>query len=220
NRPVNIVFALLALLYVGRFHHRGIVWFSAFPVLLGSLLVSYNLSNFNTLSGGYGQITPFSALTTGIVENNHNGLLGILISPNRGLFVYTPFALFSLWGGILLWKHRGDLLLRYLSLGVIAQILIYGSYLGWSGGWCYGPRYLTDISPFLSFLLVPLLPFHRLSVLTRGLFVSAVLWSVAIQAIGAFYYSYQWDATPFHVDLQLERMWDWRDTQILRTIKA
>jgi hypothetical protein len=43
NRPPNIVFASLALVYVWRYHYQALARFLLFPGLIGSLLLIYNL---------------------------------------------------------------------------------------------------------------------------------------------------------------------------------
>src|SRR5215204_6750535 len=107
-----------------------------------------------------------------------------------------------------------------MSLGVAAQILFYGKYQMWWGGWCFGPRFLTDINPFLCFFLVPILPLIQRGLL-RGLFMTTVVFSVAVQMTGAFCYSAQeWDASPITVDTQPERLWDWHDTQLWRSLQS
>ena len=63
--------------------------FGAFPVAVGAVVAAYNLHIFGRITGGYGNAfgAPFWP-----------GLAGLLVSPARGLFVYTPVALFSLLG--------------------------------------------------------------------------------------------------------------------------
>ncbi len=100
NRPPNVLFALLALVYVWRFHRWRVLSFLLCPLLIGIPLLAYNFSYFGTLTGGYG-IEPTTRTMTilkGLLSLSSEGLLGILFSPNRGLLLYTPFTLFSLWG--------------------------------------------------------------------------------------------------------------------------
>src|SRR4030095_8521599 len=83
------------------------------------------------------------------------GLGGILLSPGRGLFVYSPVLLCSFLGIALAWRDRGDPLLRALSVGIFPTLLLYGKWINWWGGGSYGPRLLADLTPFLSVCLVP-----------------------------------------------------------------
>ena len=220
NRPPLLLFSLLALVYVWRFHRLARVRFLLCPVLLSALLLLYNLAYFGSFTGGYGDVLPATTISKGLLSTDIEGVVGLLVSPNRGLLVYTPFAFFSFWGGLSLWLRRSDPLLRYLSLGVIGQIVLYGKYQMWWGGWCFGPRFLTDVAPFLCFFLVPILPRLIKGSLLRSLFVVAVLLSVTVQVTGAFLYtSMNWDASPVSVDVMPERLWDWHDMQILRSLQ-
>jgi hypothetical protein len=220
-RPTNIILSLLGLMYVWRFHRRETVRFLLWPVIIAIPLVSYNLFYFGGITGGYGVIELTSSMLLGnFLRLDYEGLLGILFSPSRGLLIYTPFVLFSFWGGILLWRDRTFApLLRYMSLGVLSQVFLYGKYSVWWGGWSYGPRLLTDICPILCLMLVPVLPLFRRRIV-HGVFIIASLLSIAVQIIGAFCYNNGWDAIPVSVDARPQRLWDWHDTQILRALQS
>jgi hypothetical protein len=72
-----------------------------------------------------------------------------------------------------------------LLAGILAQLLIYAR-SEWRGGSCYGPRYLTDVLPLATWMLGPVV--ESLAPLPLALFRWAALFSVAVQAIGAFCY--------------------------------
>jgi len=91
----------------------------------------------------------------------------------------------------------------------------------WWGGHCWGPRYLTEMMPFLTLLLVPALDSVMAGAWKRRLFVCLVLYSASLQFIGAFCYPRGfWDDTPISADLHSERFWDWSDNPINRTIRG
>ena len=221
NRPPNLVFALLALAYVFVRHRSGLLKFLAGPIPVAALLLGYNLYFFGSLAGGYGNLpeTEASSLVQQLSKPELDGLLGILWSPNRGLFVFAPFTLFAFWGLALIWSRRGDPLLRAMSLGVLALIFFYGSFIQWWGGFCYGPRMLADILPFLTFLLIPVVPLLRNRWLL-GLFVIACAWSVFVQAVGAFNYTGQWDVWALAVQRDESLIWAWHDNQILMSLRS
>jgi hypothetical protein len=53
----------------------------------------------------------------------------------------------------------------------------------------------------------------------RRAFAALALYSLLIQAIGAFFYPKgHWDAGPPGVDQAPARLWDWRDNPIARTV--
>jgi hypothetical protein len=48
-----------------------------------------------------------------------------------------------------------------------------------------------------------------------------VAWSVAVHAVGVLCYpGGDWNGSPFDVDRAHERLWDWRDSQIARTVRS
>lgn len=69
------------------------------------------------------------------------GFAGIWLSPPRGLLTCYPIVLFALWG---LWRRRE---LRPLALAILAESLLIGCWWAWEGGWCPGPRMLSDATP-------------------------------------------------------------------------
>ncbi len=154
--------------------------------------------------------------TTGSFSLRSGGLHGLLISPNRGLLIFSPVVALALAGvpGLLKSGWRSPLLLCTTAAAV--QYLLYGSYAVWWGGHTFGPRYALDILP----LLVPLGMVAMGRIEGRLLRAGASLllaWSIGVAALGAFVYpSERWNTDPLDVDRHHERLWDWSDTQIAR----
>jgi hypothetical protein len=152
---------------------------------------AYNVNAFGSLTGGYVSlgVTSSQFWSTALLR----GVAGLLVSPGKGLFVFSPFLLFLLflpWLGRG-WAHPKDKLLTAAALaGVALQVVVFAK-TNWRGGWCYGPRYLTDALPILVWALVPVV--QRLRGLAKVVFVAAVAVSVAIQWIGAFRYDFSSD---------------------------
>jgi hypothetical protein len=91
----------------------------------------------------------------------------------------------------------------------------------WWGGWTFGPRYLTDLVPFLTFFLALVWRDAVSRVALRATLAVCIALAIFVQIIGVFYYpAGAWDSTPVTVDDQPSRVWDWRDPQLLRTWKA
>ncbi len=79
-------------------------------------------------------------------------LAGVLISPGRGLFVYAPLLLLSVFSlGLFFRRHPGETLVIVGS--VAAYIVILAAWPKWWGGWGWGPRFLL---PFIPYLILPL----------------------------------------------------------------
>lgn len=123
------------------------------------------------------------------------GLAGVLFSPGRGLFVYSPAALFALPGAYRALRDFRHHPLSPFVAGAIALIPLYAKWGTWWGGWCYGPRLLLDALPVLCALLGLDLSRWLRSKATRALFGVAVAWSVFTAAVGASAYDLVgWDA--------------------------
>jgi hypothetical protein len=211
NRPQMAVFALLALLFVWVRHRRHVLAFAAVPALVGVLLLAYNRAVFGGLTGGYGGFGHFDAP---LLE----GVAGLVVSPNRGLLVYTPIMLFAFWGAVRVWRVEAPAWLRWLSAGVLLHVLVYAKFREWWGGYTYGPRYFTDVLPaliiFLVYGLVPLCRARAVPVLAAAL----ALYGVGVQAIGVYAADDRWNREPAPLEVHPDRVWDWSDLQIVRAL--
>jgi hypothetical protein len=145
-----------------------------------------------------------------------DGAAGLLVSPNRGLIVFSPVVLVAFAG---MWlARRGPMALGtgWWSIAAIVQFIAYACYSMWWGGHTYGPRYLVDI-------LIPLAPAAAIGVgwvaavrWRRMAALLAVAWSMLVAATGAFCFPHdRWNSEP-DVDRHHERIWDWSDLQIVR----
>jgi hypothetical protein len=82
-------------------------------------------------------------------------------------------------------SDRDRALTAALLAGILAQLVVY-SRSDWRGGTCYGPRYLADLLPLATWMLAPVV--ESLAALPLALFRWVVVFSVAVQAVGAFCY--------------------------------
>jgi hypothetical protein len=209
-RPPDVLIALPLGAYVLRHYPRqawGFLLCGLPPVLFQ---LWYNATYFDNplrtqfpLLGGELWGSPF-----------WEGLAGILLSPGRGLFVYSPVFLLSLPGIILAWRRNADPLLRYLSVGAVLTVILYSKWAMWWGGHAYGPRLLADLTPILVLFLYPLAGFLHRSLALKGLLVVLVSWSVSAHAIGAFRNDSLWNAY-MEVDRFPQRLWSWTDNQLV-----
>jgi hypothetical protein len=168
----------------------------------------YNLTYFGTPTRSQ---FPFDAglFSTPLAE----GLYGVLLSPWKGLFVYSPIFLLSIVGAVLAWRPGGDGLLRALSIGVALNIALYAKWMFWNGGATAGPRILGDLFLPLTMLLLPVVPWVRASrtalALAGGLLAVSVI-SHTVVATRSFQHR---DMNEFN-----ERIWLWRYHPIAATI--
>lgn len=179
--PLTIAFSAYAFLWAGR-RAMGFVAAAAVPVLLAA---AYNLVMFHNLTGGYGAIGLAS--TAFFAKPLLPGLAGLLLSPGKGLFTFSPFLLFLpfLFPRALAERDRRTLVVC-LTAGVGLQLLLYAR-SDWRGGYSFGYRFLTDLMPILIWMLAPILA--SLGRPARAAFVACCLVSVWVQSIGAFEYT-------------------------------
>lgn len=151
-------------------------------------LLAYNYGRFGALlSTGY----HFEA-GEGFTANWLLGLWGLVFSPYRGLFWYTPLALASViaWPGFLR-RHRAE---GWLLLAItVILISLFGKWWMWWGGFAWGPRFLAPLSPLFVLVLLPWLADGPRRLWARGALGVLVAVSVLVQllAVSANYVNYE-----------------------------
>ncbi|MFY9826095.1 MAG: hypothetical protein WAM82_32315 [Thermoanaerobaculia bacterium] len=209
NRPPDLLLAAAFGLYALLAARWRAAWFAAAAALPMLLTAGYNLLMFHRWSGGYG-VLDFSSqgfFHYGLLP----GLAGLLVSPARGLFVYSPFFLFL---PILFHRTLAERSTRALTLclaaGIALQLLLYAR-TDWRAGFSYGYRFLTDLVPILVWMLAPVLA--SLGRPARAAFLSCCLISLWIQTIGAFKYTGISDLVI--MDAEMRHVWKIEDAPIL-----
>ena len=184
NRPPDALIAGAILLFTIWSRRRGAVWLLAGAAIPLVAVLYYNLSFIGHALGGYALGKRSEEI---FFRLDWSGVPGLLISPARGLLVFTPFLIFLPVGLVQRLRtpnSRG--LAVVLSLAVVAQLLVY-SQTDWRAGVSWGPRYLTDVLPILVWMLAPALLVLR--PVARGLLIAVMVASVGVQTVGAFWYT-------------------------------
>ena len=225
NRPADSILLIPILYYIVGLKDRRIAYYLFAMFLSGAPFLLYNIHYFGNLFGG------MSALLGGF--NGRFGSIvpyvGLLISPSRGLFVYTPIVLLSILGYFKISQISDIKIQKFLMMfgfSIPIQIIVYGSFEMWWAGWSYGPRFLTGMLPVLAvFVGLYMKDLHLNLRDSKNLLLICIIsflliWSIFVQFVGAFYYpNGNWDGDP-NVDLHPEKLWDWKDTQIIRSFSA
>jgi len=215
-RPTNVVFVAVccAVLLVTR-RWKLLASYLAFGAVVGAAVAAHNLAVFGRLSGGYG---------ADLSGNLLGGLAGLLFSPSRGLFVYSPVFLFLLPAACL-WLRRGAApgagVIAIAALFSVAHVLVHAAWPVWWAGDCYGPRFLTEALPCLTLLLIPSLEWLERSRPAKAAFIALAAFSVFAHFVGTFSYpGGAWHTTPEPVSRRPERYWDWKDNPLRRDFSA
>jgi hypothetical protein len=181
---------------------------------------------FGHVLGGFSAMQAVALLpdahgvTSSFSHEPWKGALGLLVSPSRGLLIFSPVVLLTLAGIRRSLSEFRDLRLGWLLAASALLFAVYSAYSVWWGGFTFGPRYMID-------LLAPLTPAAALGVdaalshlWSRWLAAVLLAWSVLVAATGAFIYPNDaWNTNPDSVDTHHERLWEWHDSQIVRAWK-
>jgi hypothetical protein len=211
-RPTNALMAAPVVAYLVCHRRDQLIGFllAALPPAL--CLAEYNLRYFGSpfTTGIVGTTGPSRIwesasvlFSTPLVE----GLAGVLVSPARGLFVYSPILLVSAVGMVMVWRRPTPVLLRYLSLAPLPILVLTAKWLSWWGGGSYGPRLLADVTPLLCLYLYPAFEWARARPVVRCGLICLAAFSIALHALGVFGAG-DWNGHP-NVDRHPERLWSW-----------
>ncbi len=215
-RPTDSLFVIVFTAYVAARHRQYLLRYLLGALPIAAIFLWYNFSIYHWPLSPY-----YQNRLDGLLPENWPkmavGLAGNLISPSRGLLVYTPVFLFSIWSMARgLWAVP---LRRWLTGLTLVHWIAVSSYIAsWWAGMCYGPRFFSDLTPVFVLFLIPYLArWESLTRFLRTAFVVCALiglfmhlrggWSVAV---------YEWNVKPASVDQHPERNWEWRDPPFLR----
>jgi hypothetical protein len=219
-RPSNLLVILVFGVLIGIRKYR---WLPPYLIcaFLGLLpLILFNLWIFGAL------LSPYYRMTLSAASGPFHlaSLLGLLFSPSRGLFIFSPFLVFvfaRLWPSIL---REFPLSLLEMALGVVVLAQVFGTakWSNWWGGGSFGPRLLCELLPCLMILLVPVVKNMSFEtgknkrILAAGFLILGTA-SIAIHLRAATSADvWNWNGTPVSIDRAPGRLWSWRDIQFLR----
>lgn len=90
----------------------------------------------------------------GIALPKLSSLLLILLSPSRGLFIFSPFLLLAIPGLVVMVRDDRQRREGWLIVAIVLSYLLFNaSYAHPAGGTCFGPRHLA---PMIVFLMIPI----------------------------------------------------------------
>jgi hypothetical protein len=194
---------------------RRFPWFclaSAGPL---ALLLAYNAAFFGSpFAVGYGK----EALG-GWSGDFFAGLAGLLMSPSRGLIVYSPVFALALPG--LFYGTRREERGFFFTLGgtVVLHILLIAKWHVWYGGYCFGYRMLVDILPPLALLLALYLRRFGERPAGKAIFGLLLSLSIFIQIVGVYACDLSWHRRYDGGPEDPRWLWSIRNSQLVYYVK-
>jgi hypothetical protein len=116
------------------------------------------------------------------IANQGISLIGLLISPSKGLLLFSPIFVLGVFG---LWRLiRGDSVFTLLTVAIVVfHLVFYARINDWSGDQAWGPRYLMPVVPFFMLWTAPVLASWReYGAATRAAVGALVAAGVLVQA--------------------------------------
>jgi len=217
-RPTNAI-SLAAVSMFILWQYRGYFWrFLAWSLPLVLPFFLYNFSIYHSLLSPY-----YLPQRIGSFRHFLPALAANLISPSRGLLVFSPVFAFSIFA--LFWKLRSkkwEKLDGFVLAIIIAHWLSISSFSHWWAGHSYGPRFFSDMIPYFTYFLIPAV--MALCFLNRAKKKAAAAVFVLLMAVSFFIHMrgattqavYEWNNSPVAIDAAPQRVWDWHDPQFLR----
>jgi hypothetical protein len=216
NRPPDSILAAAFGIYGLWWARRLAPLLVASAALPMGLLLAYNLGVVGNVIGAYG----LSGDATFFRYNLLTGVAGLLFSPTKGLFVFSPFLLFLLCCVPTALRDRNTRALTAVAgIAAVLLLLVYAK-ADWRQGSCWGPRWLTDVLPILVWMLPPVVT--ALGRVGRIAFVAACVLAMAIETVGAFWYTGASDLAILAVASgpnQMSAAWDFRNAPFIAELR-
>ncbi|MCL4394645.1 MAG: hypothetical protein M1482_07560 [Chloroflexi bacterium] len=217
-RPTNIIPVVVWTLFVFVRYRRWFRHYLCWALPIAVLFLSYNLTIYHSLLSPY-----YRPETLGSPQNLPEALAGTLVSPSRGLFIFSPVLLFFVFGLRVKRKTVGLEGPDYCVLTILSlHWILISTNSSWWGGHGFGPRLFTDMIPYLIYMVIPAVGrIPRLvgskKLIYVSVFVTALVVSCLIHFRGVTSNEvYAWNEQPTEVGENTSRLWDWRDIQFLR----
>lgn len=220
TRPITIVILSPFLLVLLKKQYRKEIFrvvIGFIPFLIINMI--YNQVYFgSSTTSGYGES---SDLITYFGFPLFWGIAGNLFSPSKGLLVYMPWVIFAfMWLWYLKDKNFYRSIYFFGLLAILIHIIFYSKFFQWPAGFCFGPRYMTDIIPVLGLLSAGFAStiMEKISESKRKilvvLLVSFFSWASFVQFLGTYVTKAEaWNQAAYP-DNFFEPLWSIKGSQI------
>jgi hypothetical protein len=215
-RPTTLLLAVLLTFWVARRRRDELPGFLLLAAIPAAALAAYSAlwlgSPFAMGQGqSLSQFGPFSP----------EALLGILMSPSRGLFVYSPILVIGIFGILRLRQVVAGAETRSLLVhaALFAPTLVFfcSFWPNWWGGHSFGYRIVSELIPVL--LIPAAIAWEAGGRHLRALALVLAAVSICVHSLGAYAPS-DFNRVPDNIDAHPERLWDVRDSDLARMLKG
>lgn len=223
-RPTTSIPIVLVAVYLAFTDRKAALGYLAAVAVILVPSFAYSDHIYGQVLNPYYYNTSFFSLTPH--PTFLTALAGTMVSPARGLLVYSPVVLLAL-AGVAVTRRRLTGL-QWVAIATILGVWVTASNtVDWVGGFSYGPRLLMDCFPWLALLMLPAADALTRPVETRStvrtaslaLLTLAFAWSFFVNARGAFSWStalWNLQPVPAVVSTTPGRFWDWSDAAFFR----
>lgn len=127
---------------------RDAGFFSISVIPFAVIFLWYNYYRFGSIfESGYGLMGNRLGIDFFSGTSLITGLAGLLASPGKGFFYYSPIAIIFFFTVRSFWKKHVIIAAGFIGTMVL-YILFYAKYVFWHGDWAWGPRYIFVLTPF------------------------------------------------------------------------
>jgi hypothetical protein len=219
-RPTSAVAVVLFTVWVLARHRRE------FPLFLATAAAVALPWLWITHANWHSWLTPY--YQSGRIGGNPDfwqALAGNMVSPGRGLLIFSPVLALAIPGVVIkLRQRRFSLLDGVLIACVVVHWVVISEFPHWWGGDSYGPRFFSDMTPLLVVLGMPVLEWlatvsvrtWRVTAAMVACTAAAVLSLFSNGQMAVFASAHCWNNVPSDVDSDTGKLWNWGDPQFLR----
>lgn len=195
-RPTMALFAVTVLAWAAIRDGRG--------AIKAGVVVTVGLAGFMAFSWReFGELLPpYYQMGLQGGAFSIEALAGLLVSPSRGLLVFSPMLL-AVWAARPLAATAWPLSRGWWLVGIawpVGLVLALSRWGMWWGGGCYGPRLLTDALPGLFLLTLRAWPVRR----PHGWLTAAVVVLAMVSAFSAWVHTWQGLHNPWTIRWNME----------------
>lgn len=220
-RPTNAIVIALFSIYVFLQYRRYLLRFILWGIMLAVPFLLFNYSIYGSLNSPY---YATDRLLGRSAETIMLALAGNIISPARGILIFSPVLLLSFAGMIIKVRRRTfERLDLFLVLIILLHWLTISLVTEWWGGHSFGPRFFTDMMPLMFYFMIPV---FQIVPELRGWHKGAVVGAITVLALFSVFVHFRGSTCAqvqdwnIHPDIQANqwRLWDWEDIPYLSGI--